>query len=350
MLGRRQRHRSYRPLCFTTLFFVSALTACMDKTDADYRADITAAMHDSIVDDLDTMLIAAHNLQAAAPNRPWSATRDADAISDMQEAWKRMRRAWEHIEGAIGALLPDLDEPLDGRYEELIGRGDDNLFDSTGFIGMHAVERILYSNAIRPEVTAFERGLEGYKEAAYPATDAEAASFKTELVQQLIDDMTALHKQWQPAAIKIGTAYQGLAGLMSEQKEKVELAVSGEEESRYANITLLDLRSNLEGTRKVYGLFREWIHTKTTGPNSDSSLRDKFLELERLYGLTSDDALPAAPLDWRPEAPTPDNLATPFGTLWKNLREQTDPHASGSVVYEMNQIATLLALPTFVAR
>ena len=284
MLARRQRRWWLGPHCVTALVFASALVGCTDKTDADYRADITAAMHDSILDDLDAMIAHARNLQGAAPSGPWVASRDADALRDMREAWKKMRQRWEHIEGAIGALFPGLDDPLDGRYE------------------------------------------------------------------QLIDHTTALRKQWQPATIEIGTAYHGLAGLMSEQKEKVELAVTGEEESRYANITLFDLRCNLEGTRKVYGLFREWIHTKSTGPNSDSSLRDKFLELERLYGLTSDDALPAAPIDWRPDAPTPDNLATPFGTLWKNLREQTDPHANGSVVYEMNQIATLLALPTFVAR
>jgi iron uptake system component EfeO len=347
MLRRRQRGWSVRPQCFTALVVFGALAACIDKTDADYRADIVAAMHDSIVDDLDAMIVAAHNLQAAAPTRAWNATRNADAIHDMQEAWKRMRRAWEHIEGAIGALFPDVDDQLDGRYEKLLGDGDPNPFDGTGVIGMHAIERILYSTSIRPEIVSFESTLTGYKEAAYPATDDEAIAFQTELVQQLIDHTTALRKQWQPAAIDIGTAYQGLAGLMSEQKEKVELAVTGEEESRYANITLFDLRSNLEGTQKVYSLFRAWIHSKTSGPNSDSALREKFLALEALYHLTGDDALPAAPLDWRPDAPTPANLATPFGTLWNSVREQVDPQNSGSVVYEMNQIATLLDLPTF---
>jgi iron uptake system component EfeO len=337
-----------RPQCLAALVVIGAFAACTDKTDADYRADVVAAMHGSIVDDLDAMIVAARNLQAAAPSRAWDASRHADSIRDMQEAWKRMRRAWEHIEGAIGALFPGPDEQLDGRYEDMLGDGDSNLFDDTGVVGMHAIERTLYSTVIRPEVVSFESALSGYKEAAYPATDDEAIAFKTELVQRVIDDTTALRKMWQPAAIDIGTAYQGLAGLMSEQKEKVDLAVTGEEESRYANITLFDLRCNLEGTQKVYNLFRDWIHSKTSGRNSDTALREKFLELETLYQLTGDDALPAAPVDWRPEAPTPANLATPFGTLWKTVREQVDPHNSGSVVYEMNQIATLLDLPTFV--
>jgi iron uptake system component EfeO len=326
---------------------LGALPACTDKTDADYRADVTASIHDSILDDIDAMIVAGLNLQAAAPSRAWNATKDADAIRDMQEAWKRMRRSWEHIEGAIVALLPDVDDELDGRYESMLGGGDSNLFDGTGVIGMHGIERILYSSTIKPEVIAFESELDGYKEAAYPATDNEAISFKTLLVQRLIKDATELRRQWQPAAVNIGAAYQGLAGLMSEQKEKVNLAAEGKEESRYANITMFDLRSNLEGTQKAYSLFREWIHSKAAGPNSDSTLRDKFIALEALYKQTTNEAIPTAPMDWRGDEPTDANLATPFGTLWKHVHESVDPHRGGSVVYEMNQIATLLGLPAF---
>jgi len=329
----------------------AAVTACTDKSDADYRADVSASIHDSIVSDLDAMIVAILNLQASAPSRAWSATKDADAIHDMQEAWKRMRRSWEHIEGAINALFPDVDEELDARYEAMLGDlgdlGDQNLFDGTGVIGMHAIERILYSQTIRPEVLTFESALDGYKEAAFPATDDEAISFKAVLVQRLIKNASELRKAWQPDVINIGDAYVGLVGLMNEQKEKVNLAATGEEESRYANITMFDLRSNLEGTTKAYGLFREWIHSKATGPNSDSSLRDKFLELEALYMKNTSDAIPTAPMDWKSEEPTDANLATPFGTLWKHVHESVDPHRGGSVVYEMNQIATLLGLPAF---
>jgi iron uptake system component EfeO len=346
MLGRPER----RGWSASLVIAIAALTACTEKTDADYRADVIASIHDSIVDDLDAMIVAALNLQAAAPSRGWNASKDADAIRDMQEAWKRMRRSWEHVEGAINALLPDVDEEVDGRYEEMLGeRGDQNLFDATGVVGMHAIERILYAQTIKPDVVAFESALDGYKAAAFPATDDEAISFKTVLVQRLIKNATDLRRSWQPNAIDIGTAYQGLMGLMNEQKEKVNLAATGEEESRYANITMFDLRSNLEGTQKAYGLFREWIHSKATGPNSDSSLRDKFVELESLYmKTTTDDAIPSAPIDWRREQPTDANLATPFGTLWKHVHESVDPHRGGSVVFEMNQIASLLGLPAFV--
>jgi iron uptake system component EfeO len=349
MLGRSKRRCGPSPLVITALAALAALASCTDKSDADYRADVTASMYDSIAKDLDSMIVAGLHLQASAPNRAWSATKDADAINDMQEAWKNMRRSWEHVEGAIAALFPDVDDIIDGRYEAMLGAtGDSNLFDATGVIGMHGIERILYATGIKPEVIAFESELDGYEPAAYPATDDEAISFKTVLVQRLIKDASDLRKRWQPVAVDIGTAYQGLVGLMNEQKEKVNLAATGEEESRYANITMFDLRSNLDGTQKAYNLFREWIHSKAAGPNSDSTMRDKFIALEAVYKQTNDDAIPAAPLDWQPEQPTDANLATPFGMLWKNVHESVDPKRGGSVVYEMNRIGGLLGLPPFV--
>ena len=47
--------------------------------------------------------------------------------------------------------------------------------------------------------------------------------------------------EWQPAVIDIGVAFQGLVSLMNEQKEKVNNAATGQEESRYAQMTLFDL-------------------------------------------------------------------------------------------------------------
>ena len=124
---------------------------------------------------------------------------------------------------------------MDARYDDFLAMigpaGDANLFDDQGVTGMHAIERILYAPSIRQEVIDFEKTLPGYKAAAFPATAQEATDFKTKLCQKLIDDAQSLHDQWQPAAIDIGAAYTGLVGLMNEQKEKVNLAATGEEES-----------------------------------------------------------------------------------------------------------------------
>lgn len=326
------------------------LVGCGGKSDDDFKAEVVASMHDSIGEDLAALAAAARELQAAAPTHAWSATTDAAAITAMKAAWKQTRIAYEHVEGATAPIFPDFDFSMDARYDDYLADigpgGDVTPFDDLGATGMHSVERILFSADIRDEVITFESSLPGYRAAAYPASDADAVTFKTEMLQRLIDDADALHAQWQPAAIDIGAAYQGLVGLMNEQKEKVNLAATGEEESRYANVTLFDLRTNLAGTRKVYEVFRAWIESKG-GASADARIQTRFGELEQLYGEAGD-ALPPVPATWSSDQPSATDLATPFGMMWQKIREAVDPSAGGSVVFEMNEIATLLGFPEFV--
>jgi iron uptake system component EfeO len=331
-----------------------ALAACSDRprSDADYRADVVAGMHDSIGTELAGLIQAARDLQTAAPTHAWAPTADSLALADMRAAWMRSRIAYEHIEGATAPIFGNLDASLDARYDDFLAQlgpaGDRDLFDGAGVTGMHAIERILYAPDIRDEVIAFERTLPGYIAAAYPATTDQAVAFKTQLVQKLIDDATALHDQWQPAAIDIGAAFQGLVGLMNEQKEKVNLAATGEEESRYANLTLFDLRNNLDGTKRAYELFRPWIQAKSGGGSADTMIEARLTALASLYASTPGDALPAVPADWSSDQPTQAGLATPFGMLWQTVHQDVDPAAAGSVVFEMNQVATMLGFPEFI--
>jgi iron uptake system component EfeO len=337
-----------------SLTLLAAVPACTDdeKTDADYRAEVVEAMHDSIGADLADLAQAARDLQAAAPEHAWDATADAAAITSMTDAWKRARVAYEHVEGATAPIFPDLDFTMDARYDDYLASlgasGDADAFDDEGVTGMHGIERILFAPTVRTEVLDFESTLPGYVAPAWPATDDEAMAFKTKLVEKLITDADMLHDQWQPAAIDIGAAYQGLVGLMNEQKEKVNLAATGEEESRYANVTLFDLRNNLAGTRAVYDVFRPWIATKDGGTDADATIVAKLDSLSALYAGTSGDSLPPVPADWSSDMPSAANLATPFGMMWKTVHDAVDPNASGSVVFEMNGIAKLLGFPEFV--
>ncbi len=333
---------------------IASLTACGDstKSDADFQADVVTGMHDSIGTQLAAIITSAQAIQTAAPSHAWDAAADASAITAMQTAWKATRVAYEQVEGATAPIFPEFDTSMDARYDDfmtlLAPGGDQDLFDNQGVTGMHAIERILYAPTIRQEVIDFEAPLPGYKAAAWPATDAEAVEFKTLLVQKLIDDATTLHTEWVPAAIDIGAAFQGLIGLMNEQKEKVNLAASGEEESRYANVTLFDLRNNLTGTSNVYELFRDWIKSKSGGSDDDTMIEAKFTALSALYAASPGDSLPDVPSDWSSDAPTAANLATPFGMMWETVHEDVDPSASGSVVFEMNDVATKLGLMQFI--
>jgi iron uptake system component EfeO len=295
------------------------------------------------------LIQAARELQAAAPDRAWNPSRHEDEIEAMRCAWKRTRVAYEHIEGALEAMFPTVELRLDARYEQSLtapyATGDNYLFDGRGVIGMHAIERILYAPMIRHEVTDFERLLPGYREASYPLTDDDAIAFKTGLVQQLIDDSDALRKQWRAADIEVASAYQGLVALMIEQRDKVNLAATGADESRYSNVTLFDLRTNLEGTQKIYDLFRDWIRSKDAGGASDSNVQHKFNLLADAYATPAGDSLPAIPTGWSSDNPTPDDLATPFGTVWQLVQQSADPLNDSSVVHAMNETAELLGIP-----
>lgn len=324
----------------------AVLAGCMDKTDADFRAEVAASMHTSMTQNLADMVQAARDLQAASPLRAWSPVTDAAAISRMRDAWKRARVAWEQVEGAIAPMFVELDVMMDSRYEDFLltlgSQGDPYLFDANGVIGMHAIERILFAPVTRPEVVAFEIGLPGYQQAAYPATDNEAIAFKTQLVQRLIDDATQLQASWKPGDVDIGAAYQGLVALMIEQQDKVNRAVTGKDESRYSNITLFDLRNNLTGTNQTYDLFREWIQSKSSAVRSDQQIQSRFSSLQTAYSSTASDSLPDVPAGWSSENPSPDLLNTPFGALWQEVHNSVDPNSQGSVVFEMNRVAALL--------
>ena len=80
---------------------------------------------------------------------------------------------------------------------------------------------------------------------------------------------------------------------MNEQQEKVNKAATGEEESRYSQRTMADLRANLDGTTAIYGLFRDWLEvearqrrTALGRPSVDASITAGLHALEALYAAS----------------------------------------------------------------
>lgn len=326
-------------------------------TDDQYRAAAVQGMHDSLLKDLDALSEAATDIQNAAPTpvgRGWDPVQDAVAIAAMKAAWIKARSAYEHEEGAIAPLFPDIDFSIDARYDDfmtqlLSTQGDSYLFDGTGVIGMHAIERILYVKETPAFVIGFESKLPGYKAAAFPATEQEAADFKNKLCPQLIADVKALRAQWQPAHINVAIAFQGLILLMNEQREKVSKAASTEEESRYSQRTLVDMRGNLDGTKAVYAIFQPWLLSKRNatdpskdGPTIDGKIEAGFATLAQTYGQVQGDAVPQPPATWSTVSPSAADLASPFGMLYSQVRTAVDPNTNGTIVFEMNDAATLL--------
>lgn len=341
-------------------FFCAACSSSSEsaKTDADYKSEIVSSMHASLLADVDALHQAALDVQAAAPppsGRGWDKNADGTALESMRAAWLRARVAYEHIEGALAPLFPEIDAAIDARYDDFLetlgAAGDPNLFDDDGVTGMHAIERILWSDSIPERVVSFERSLPGYRAAAMPSTDEEARLFKTKLCERLVRDTQTLRDQWKPQRIDLAGAYQGLVALMNEQREKVAKASTNEEESRYAQRTLFDLRANLEGTTKIYGLFRPWIASKDSGSakgtDKDATITRGFDQLRALYERTPGDAMPAPPATWSAESPSAADLESAFGKLYRGVKEAVEPTRQGSVVFELNAAAALLSLPGF---
>ncbi len=334
------------------------------KTDEQYKQDIVNGMHDSLLTEINALHQAAQDLQNAAPlpqGRGWDPQQDAQAIAAMKAAWIRARVAYEHVEGALAPLFPDIDGSIDARYDDFLsqlsGKGDEDLFDDQGVTGLHATERILWADNIPQRVIDFEKALPGYKAAAFPTTAQDAANFKNKLCARIVADAATLRDQWTPQKIDLAGAFQGLISLMNEQREKVNKASSNEEESRYSQRTMADIRANLEGTVPIYKLFQAWLVGKPNpkepvkdGKQADGKILEGFQLLTQAYGQIQGDGIPQPPATWSAENPSPQDLQTPFGKLYTSVKGAVDPSSDGSVVDEMNDAARILGFAEFVEK
>ena len=345
-----------------------ALAACSDgappppptpapaKTDAAYREEAVAGMHDALLADIRTLHAAARR-HAGAPraDHAWDAGRDAVAIDAMRASWRRARTRTSTSRARSAPLFPDIDNAIDARYDDFMTQleaqgGDKDLFDGEGVTGMHAIERILWA----PRAAGAHRRLRALAArllpAAFPATDAEARELRTGLCDKLVADVATLEAQWSPANIDAAIAFQGLIQLVQEQREKVQKAASDEEESRYSQRTMADLRDNLLGAEEVYAMFQPWLRSKgDAGEAADAKIHAGFRALEAAYAEVPGDAIPEPPPTWSAEAPSEADLATPFGELYTAVTDAVGHARPGSTVDELERAASLLGFPEFEA-
>jgi iron uptake system component EfeO len=316
--------------------------------DAAREKEAVAVVKTYVQKNLDDFAAASAALAAAAPAPDadgWSSAADEAAVDAMKAEWKKARAAYESIEGAIAVVFPSLDVSTDARYDAFIALNpDDNLFDGDGVIGVHAIERILWSDQIPASVVAFESGLPFYKAAVFPSNQTQAADFKDKLCARLASDSASMTVQWKGLALDAPSAFRGVVGSVHEQVEKVEKAATGEEESRYAQFTLADMRANVAAAEAIYGAFQPWLRTKEGGAQTDDKIKAALAKLKEGYAKLSGDALPAVPAGWSSENPTSEQLMTPFGTLWTLVRFQSDPAQDGSLVFAMSEAGDILGL------
>jgi iron uptake system component EfeO len=328
---------------FAVLLLAPACAA--DKAASpDPETSAILAVKDDIDADLIELHAAAQALQSAAPDAAGWAEGER-ALDDMRDHWRQARLAYERSEGAIAVLFPDLDAATDERYDAVVTiEPDDDAFDDLGFVGVHAVERVLWAGQHPPEVVAFEAALPYYSPAQAPADSAEADRLRSALLQRLVDDTGALRDQFAPLALDSSAAFRGVIGSLAEQSEKVALASTGEDESRYAQHTLADMRANLAGSEATYANFRPWLQAEG-GSDLDQEILDGFDALRDVYDGIDGDGVPPVPEGWSPSDPTDAQLDTPYGQLFTAVSAATDPEDPSSLVSAMGTAATLLGIP-----
>jgi len=221
-----------------------------------------------------------------------------------------------------------------------------NLFDDEGVTGVHGIERILWSDSQPERVIKFERSLEHYQPAAFPQTREQAGDFKNKLAAKLVTDAKAMRDQLAPIALETGTAFWGMIGSMQEQSEKTTLGASGEDESRYAQNTLADMRANLAGARAVYEAFKPWIESASS---LSQPIEQGFSKLQKAYDEIEGPALPPVPEGFNPDKPSDADLASDYGKLWKLLQEETDPDSAESLVSIMGEAANAMQIDGITA-
>lgn len=337
------------------LLVVPALAVLAGCPNPDLDGDPAVAAIDAVKAYVDGELVGLHSaavaLQAAAPDADadgWNSTDDAAAVAAMKAEWKNARVSYERVEGAIAVLFPNLDAATDERYDGFIAEAaDDNLFDGAGVTGVHGIERILFSDVIPAQVITFEEGLgANYVAARFPQTQTEASDYKAGLTQQLVDDTQQMNDEFGPVALALETAYRGVLGSMEEQFEKVSLAGTGEDESRYAQHTLGDMRANLEGGKDIFAAFEDLFASKgEEGVAQYETILAGFARAQAKLDAIAGDAIPAVPATWNPDAPSAADAATPYGELYLFFAAEVDPDNADGFVAAFLAGGDLLEIP-----
>ena len=295
---------------------------------------------------LDGLLTASTALCAAAPTPSasgWNATTNAAAVATMRSEWKKARIAYERVEGSIAVLFAEFDVSTDERYDGFLeNAADTNLFDDEVVTGMHAVERILFSDQIPAQVRTFEEGLGSkFVAAAFPTTQTEARDFKEKLCAKLVADVTAMRTQYRPLSLDAPSAFRGVIGSMEEQLEKTTFAATGEEESRYSRHTLADMRANLEGATATYEAFRPWLQSKGEAA-LDAEIVAGLSRVKAAYDAVAGDSLPTPPATWSSVSPSEADRQTEFGKLFTLVEDEA---SSRGLVGSMRRAADALGIP-----
>jgi iron uptake system component EfeO len=342
--------RPARPLLFALALAAPACQADNDRVlaDAAREEEAIASTRALLVVHAETLHDSVVALCAAAPapaEGGWVHPRDDAAIKAMMASWQEARLGYDGLAGVMSRLPPERALDLDARYEQALEAGPDpDPFDQRGFIGLHALERVLWAERVPAAVLAYEGTLEGALAPAFPASKDEATRFRDELCARAVEDTGAVEGEVEALSLDALEAYAIVDRLADGQIDMLSEAGEQREASRYAGFTLADLRARLSTAAAVQAAFRPWLGTKSTGPHVDEEVQSALDRLDKQYAAYGTDALPAPPEGWSNTAFSEEALKSPFGRLYAVVVNETNSDLDGSLTHSWHECATLLGI------
>ena len=280
------------PLGVFLIALAPATIGCGTDKSGSQESQAQSAVKSQITAELVIWYNAAVALRAAAPTPDadgWNDQADAAAVNAMKTQWAGTRDAYERIEGAIAVLFPDYDVSTDERYDGFLSdTGPDNdLFDEHG---RHRRPRHRAHPVGRPRARRRGRVRSGAARLRrrqlphqhdsgdrVPRRSGDAPGDRRAGCADDVRAVDARHRGGVPRRDRLD----------QEQVEKTTLAADGEDESRYAQHTLADMRSNLAGGMNTYDAFRDWVRSEAGGTALDTDILAGFDRVSALYARSA---------------------------------------------------------------
>ncbi len=283
-------------------------------------------------------------LRARAPRgREWQPSgADADAVKAMRAAWLDAHAAFVGLAGPVGELFPEQIPGLDRRWDvQLTDLGVDPdfmPFDERGVTGLHAIERILWSDQISSAVSSYEMTRLGYRTPRFPGTAEEADAFVASLAGAVAQVGLEVNQQFSRLTPDAALGAAGISRLLANSFLKVDLGyVAGSEDSRYSGTTMLDLRSELAAARAIWNVLRDGLSRRGAASEKLGGVDAGLARWTALLDEVKSKDFPVAPNLWDPGTPSPEHALTPYGMLFVGLRRELNKARPDSLVSALRE-------------
>jgi len=269
---------------------------------------------------------------APAPDADgWSDPEEATAVVAMREHWRRARVIYHRMWAAAAILMPDQEAAIERLYDVHLNEGDGE------FEGMHAVERVLWADAIPAEVAEREAMLPDSEAARFPTDEASARAFREDLCGDLIELAGEMRTRFADHSLEPQLAVFGLQKTVEKLLKKLSPPL-GLYDSRYAQHTLVEMRANVTGIGEAWLVYGPLVDS--VDPAASQAVVDGLARLEPVRAAPA--VLPAVPAGWNPSIVDSPPGSGDYSTLWSQLAAEVAPE-TGTLSWGLGRAVAIVA-------